>query len=135
MSTSADCPCGSGKAYAQCCQPCHRGDARPPSAEALMRSRYSAFVKQLPDYLLATRHPDQRHQDSLAALQTSFDNTSWLGLTAAFRRGDKEDTLFEKSFFKKEGDQWFYVDGAFDIGRNDPCWCGSGKKYKKCHGK
>jgi preprotein translocase subunit SecA len=21
-----------------------------------------------------------------------------------------------------------------DIGRNDPCWCGSGKKYKKCHG-
>ncbi|TMF61996.1 MAG: preprotein translocase subunit SecA [Chloroflexi bacterium] len=24
---------------------------------------------------------------------------------------------------------------AGKIGRNDPCWCGSGKKYKKCHGR
>jgi preprotein translocase subunit SecA len=27
-----------------------------------------------------------------------------------------------------------HVDPERDIGRNDPCWCGSGKKFKKCHG-
>lgn len=118
-----------------------------------MRSRYSAFVKQLPDYLLATRHPDKKHLDSEAQLRKSFTGTHWLGLrilktekggirdstghvsfAASYRKDDREDTLFERSRFEKIADQWFYADGDFNIGRNDPCWCGSGKKYKKCHG-
>jgi preprotein translocase subunit SecA len=26
------------------------------------------------------------------------------------------------------------TDSEHEVGRNDPCWCGSGKKFKKCHG-
>lgn len=119
-----------------------------------MRSRYCAFVKQLADYLIATRHPDKRHLDSAPQLQQSFANTRWLGLrvlateqgsaqdrtgyvsfAASYLSNDREDTLVERSLFQKEGDQWLYVEGDFKLGRNDPCWCGSGKKYKKCHGR
>lgn len=154
MSTEGNCPCGSDARYEDCCGTFHSGAQNAPTAEALMRSRYCAFVKQLPDYLVATRHPEKRHLDSAAQLEQSFANTHWLGLkvlatdkgsaqdnrghvsfAATYRNGDKEDTLFERSFFKKEGDRWFYVEGDSNIGRNDPCWCGSGKKYKKCHGR
>lgn len=118
-----------------------------------MRSRYCAFVNKLADYLVATRHPSKRHLDSVAQLQQSFANTVWTGLkvlttekgtakdnsgyvsfVAFYKEANKEDTLFERSLFKKEGDQWYYVEGDFNMGRNDPCWCGSGKKFKKCHG-
>lgn len=119
-----------------------------------MRSRYSAFVKKQGNYLIETRHPTKRSLDSLAQLQQTFANTQWTGLkvlstekglaadnsghvsfAASFVEQDNEDTLYERSLFKKEGDQWYYVEGDFNLGRNDPCWCGSGKKFKKCHGK
>lgn len=119
-----------------------------------MRSRYCAFVNKLGDYLMATRHPSKRHLDSLAQLQQTFAETAWTGLdilttelggaddqqgyvsfAAHYQTGANNDTLYERSFFKKEGDQWFYVEANFDVGRNDPCWCGSGKKFKKCHGR
>lgn len=118
-----------------------------------MRSRYSAFVKKLGDYLIATRHPSKRHLDSLSQLQQIFKDTYWLGLTilttekgsatdtlgyvsfsANYRDNNKEDVLYERSLFQKDAAQWFYVEGDFNQGRNDPCWCGSGKKFKKCHG-
>lgn len=118
-----------------------------------MRSRYSAFVYHLGDYLLKTRHPSKRHLDSLEQLQQSFKNTQWLGLkilskeqgtetdttgyvsfAARYKDDHQEDVLYERSLFKKEADQWYYVEGNFNLGRNDPCWCGSGKKFKKCHG-
>lgn len=70
-----DCPCGSGLRYANCCQPLHHGQAAN-SAEALMRSRYSAYVLHLKPYLLATWHPDTRPD----TLDLSQDNTKWLGL-------------------------------------------------------
>ena len=56
------CPCGSGAPYADCCGRWHAGPLhlQAPSAEALMRSRYSAFVLARPDYLLATWHPSTR---------------------------------------------------------------------------
>ncbi len=157
MSTEELCPCGSGNPYSGCCEPLHQGHSKPVTAEALMRSRYAAFVKQLSDYLINTRHPDKRHLDSPLQLTETFRNTRWLGLSilnkekgedtdttgyvsfaARYQDSQGENTLYERSLFRKEGDQWFYVEGDLNknsIGRNDPCWCGSGKKFKKCHGK
>ena len=161
MSTDELCPCGSGNLYSRCCEPLHLGHRKAATAEALMRSRYTAFVKKLTDYLISTRHPDQRHLDSPLQLAETFRHTRWLGLTilgkekgeatdttgyvsfaARYQDTQGENTLHERSLFRKEGDQWFYVEGDvegdvkadFKIGRNDPCWCGSGKKFKKCHG-
>ena len=118
-----------------------------------MRSRYCAFVKKLADYLIFTRHPSKRNLDSQSQLQQSFNQTIWTGLkilttekgstndnrgyvsfAASYTESNKEDTLFERSLFKKENGQWYYVEGDFNMGRNDPCWCGSDKKFKKCHG-
>ncbi len=122
-----------------------------------MRSRYSAFVRQQTDYLVNTLHPDKRHPHEAQALQRSFQDTQWQGLAIVHQeQGQASDTtgvvefvatyrgpqglgrLHERSRFVKEADQWLYLDG--DImqsptpGRNEPCWCGSGKKFKKCHG-
>src|SRR5512139_1238531 len=72
------CPCGSGNAYERCCGRYHAGPAhlRAPSPEALMRSRYSAYVLGLTDYLLATWHPSTRP----AALEPWDASLKWLGL-------------------------------------------------------
>ena len=159
MSTNNGCPCGTGKIYSDCCQPYHLQQSLPETAEQLMRSSYSAFVMKLGDYLLYTRHPSMRHLDSLQQLQESFKNTTWTGLKILSReQGSTKDnsgyvsfaasyqdtgtsgstndnTLVERSRFKKEGRQWYYVEADFNMGRNDFCWCGSGKKFKKCHGR
>ncbi|MCU1437526.1 MAG: motif domain protein, partial [Naasia sp.] len=58
-SDAPDCPCGSGQPYAECCEPLHLG-AAAATAEALMRSRYSAFALGLPDYVRSTWHPSTR---------------------------------------------------------------------------
>lgn len=71
-----ECPCGSGKAYAQCCQRYHNGEAAP-NAEALMRSRYAAFVLELEPYLLATWHADSR-PDQLDLQEPP--KPKWIGL-------------------------------------------------------
>lgn len=154
MSTNETCPCGSGQPYTACCEPLHQGNTLAATAEALMRSRYSAFVRKHSEYLINTRHPDKRHMDTAVQLEASFRGTNWLGLTvlktekgqaeddaghvtfaARYDDGQGENTLFERSLFRKQGGRWFYVEGDFNIGRNVPCWCGSGKKFKKCHGK
>ncbi|WP_020182232.1 YchJ family protein [Methylotenera sp. 1P/1] len=70
-----DCPCGSAKAYASCCQPLHHGQAAK-SAEALMRSRYAAYVLHLENYLLATWHSSTRPD----SLDLAHDDIKWLGL-------------------------------------------------------
>ena len=68
------CPCGSGKPFAICCEPII-GGATAPSAEALMRSRYSAYVRGFWDYLHESWHPDTRPS------KVSPTTTDWLGLT------------------------------------------------------
>ncbi|MGM0593842.1 MAG: YchJ family protein [Pseudomonadota bacterium] len=150
MSPSS-CPCGSAQAYAQCCGPLHRG-AAAQTAEALMRSRYSAFVLGLSDYLLSTWHAETRP----AHLDLTADDTVWLGLQIlATHQGEPGDSrgevefvarfqggqLHERSRFLNEGGQWFYVDGEIrppvaetKVGRNAPCPCGSGRKFKRCCG-
>lgn len=142
-----DCPCGSSLTYAVCCGNCHRGQ---PAAtpEALMRSRYSGFVLGLADYLLATWHPDTRPATldlsespdwaSLRILDTTdCGDTGRVHFQAIYRAGKGWACLEEHSEFVKEGGRWYYLRGEtsekdMKPGRNEPCPCGSGKKYKAC---
>ncbi|MGO3891663.1 MAG: YchJ family protein [Paenalcaligenes sp.] len=122
------CPCGTGKRYEQCCSRWHQGSEylQAPDAEQLMRSRYSAFVLRLPQYLLATWHPSTRPTE----LELDDRFTKWVALeihhahqhddthadvsfTARYKENGKAGRLREISHFLKEQEQWFYVDGQF----------------------
>ncbi|MFE4106924.1 YchJ family protein [Almyronema epifaneia] len=157
VTSGLPCACSSGKAYAVCCEPYLLRQAEPPTAEALMRSRYTAYCRGKIDYLVATRHPRQRRFDDRLTLSQSIKNTTWLGLTiletcqgqpaadldyvefVAIYKGDEVGQLHEKSKFVKHQGRWFYWAGKLlpplAPKRNEPCWCGSGKKFKQCHGK
>jgi SEC-C motif domain protein len=120
------CPCGSGLSLDKCCGPHLDGTAAAPTAEALMRSRYSAYVLLREDYLLATWHPSTRP----AELGLAHDAPSkWLGLDV--RRHEQTDAdhaivefvarhkidgrahrLHEISRFVREVGKWYYIDGA-----------------------
>ena len=128
------CPCGRTDArarpmtYDACCgRYLDHWDEQPaPDAESLMRSRYSAFVLQRADYLLATWHAPQRPPS------VDFDpGARWLGLEVRAARATGDDTaevefvarhriagravrLHERSRFVREGGRWFYVDGVFE---------------------
>ncbi|BBI98581.1 UPF0225 protein [Ferrigenium kumadai] len=118
------CPCGSPD-YAACCGRYH-GGTPAPDAEALMRSRYSAYVLKLEPYLLATWHPSTRP----AALDLAADDAKWLGLevnnhspqdaehatvefVARYKIGGRAHRLHEISRFVREVGRWYYVDGTF----------------------
>lgn len=159
------CPCGSGRAYEECCEPYIEGREAAPTAEALMRSRYTAHALHKFDYLNETVHPDLRDETDQADMQQWSEAVEWTGLEIlSTRKGTEDDdtgevsfeahyavrgmpqTLREDAFFRREDNRWFYVDGNVygqepyrretpKIGRNEPCPCGSGKKYKKCCGR
>lgn len=115
-----------------------------------MRSRYSAFVLDLPDYLLATWHPSTRPATLEADPATTWKRLEVLEsgeegdrgrvhFRATFREGRRWAVLEEHSRFVREDGQWFYLDGDPVIqrlkpGRNVPCPCGSGRKFKACCG-
>ena len=146
------CPCKSKQTYQSCCQPLHTNKIIASRAEQLMRSRYSAFVVNDIDYLIATSHPRKREDDDELILKKTIAETQWLGLKvikhfqnnnsatvefSAFYQGDSTiEQLHEKSRFLYENKHWFYLDGevlpAIKLSRNDLCFCGSGKKVKKC---
>lgn len=147
------CPCGSAIEYSLCCQRYLSGGELAPSPAHLMRSRYCAFVKKDADYLVRTWHPTCQASAFRDDIQNGFARTEWLGLTVfateagrspnegfvsfvvRFRENSKNGAIIERSRFLKENGQWYYIDGARPlIGRNDPCPCGSGKKFKKCCG-
>lgn len=158
------CPCGSGKQYDQCCAPLINGAREAGTAESLMRSRYSAYVKVEMDHIFNTTHKDQRGQfnrkeseawarktdwHSLEIRRTEAggadDNSGWVEFIARYRNKGKMALHHEVAEFRKEEGQWYFYDGrapvyeqvvreGAKIGRNDPCPCGSGKKYKKCCG-
>ena len=126
MKPGEPCPCGSGALYGACCAPCHAGERSAPTAEALMRSRYAAYVLQLADYLLATWHVSTRPQ----TLDLSADPCKWLGLevrthrltgecqaevefVARYRVAGRGHRLHELSRFVLEDSRWFYVDGDY----------------------
>jgi SEC-C motif-containing protein len=122
---AAACPCGSGRDYARCCAPWHAG-APAPDAAALMRSRYSAYVRRDEAYLLATWHASTRP----AALGLHDGPApTWLGLelrrqhatgpdqaTVEFVArhrvgGGRAVRLHEISRFVREDGRWYYLDG------------------------
>lgn len=126
MSDTKDCPCGSGRPYLACCGRWHAGPQhlQAPDAEALMRSRYSAYVLGLTDYLLDTWHASTRP----ASLASNEPGLKWLGLevkrhlpqdadhawvefVARSKLGGRAHRLHETSRFVREGGRWYYVDG------------------------
>ncbi|MBB3190713.1 YchJ family protein [Halomonas cerina] len=143
------CPCGSGRPLADCCARHHAGEPAP-TPEALMRSRYSAFVLDLTDYLLATWHASTRPAELAANGATDWKRLEvlesgeegergWVHFRATFREGRRWAVLEESSRFVREGGGWFYLDGNPAVhrvkpGRNAPCPCGSGRKFKTCCG-
>lgn len=149
------CPCGSESEFIQCCQPVISGVRPAATPEALMRSRYSAYVTQNADYLIASWHPDCEANAFSDALKEGFASTHWLGLrviatqagknadegfvefSALYQDGDNPQkvSIHERSRFLRLNERWYYIDGIKpQLGRNDLCHCGSGKKYKKCCG-
>lgn len=161
----SDCPCGSGVEFEACCEPYLKGTAKAPTAEALMRSRYTAYAKGEVNYLVETIHPSKRHTVNEEDIKAWSTRSVWHGLEilstqaggagdeegivefiAHYSQGDNQVDHHETSSFRKENGIWYFVDGKIaghdpyvrkepKIGRNDPCPCGSGKKYKKCCGK
>lgn len=155
------CPCGSEKKYESCCDPFLSKKKDPETAEEMMRSRYSAFVANNIDYIMDTHHPEKLNEIDRDAIQAWSENSIWEGLevhnvdnggksdeegsvefTARYIQDGKKHNHHEFSLFKKHDGKWFFYDVQKSqpikheekIGRNDPCPCGSGKKYKKCHG-
>lgn len=156
------CPCCSGKDYKVCCEPIIlNGSAN--SALTLMRSRYSAYATCQAEYLLNTTHPKTRIESSISEIENWAKENTWTKLEIISSEngsvGDFEGTVefkahftdlngqkqihHESSIFLKENGQWFYLEGIANpqkshisnkVSRNDPCPCGSGKKFKKCCG-
>jgi len=116
------CPCGLGEDYESCCGRLHAG-AHAPTAESLMRSRYSAFALGDAGYLLRTWHPSRRPQTlsldpalqwtRLAVLDTRdgglFDTTGTVQFRAMYLRQGKRGVLAETSRFVRQGRHWSYL--------------------------
>lgn len=159
------CPCGSELNYSLCCEPLILGNSKADSAEALLRSRYTAHCKRAIDYLGTTVLPSQLKRHDPEAVRQWAESTEWNHIDILQQKkveGDPEITWIEfKAFYKKFGDLkehhelakfvkqdglWYFDDQQDDrreperreepkIGRNDPCLCNSGMKYKKCCGR
>jgi len=159
------CPCTSGQTFAACCGPIIAGERPAPTAEALMRSRYSAFAAQAIDYLEDSLLPGTRGDFDRQSVADWARTSEWTGLdilsteaggendregmvefAARFRLEGEDRVHHERARFAKKDGRWYYVEGRVGkpqqtivregpkLGRNDPCSCGSGKKYKKCCG-
>lgn len=122
------CPCGSAQPYAQCCGLVHAGGVAI-TAEALMRSRYSAYVLGDADYLLRTWHPDTRPDRleiepavrwlglEVRAAQATGEQAATVEFIARCRHGGAAAVrLHEVSRFVREEGCWYYLDGAFPSG-------------------
>jgi len=133
-SVNNQCPCGSGKPFRFCCEPAIEGHKPAKTAEALMRSRYSAFSLGAIDYLIQTTAPEKRFPDDAELLQEQCKATIWTGLDilgatrgsaqdqtgtvefeAHFESGEQHGTLREHSNFRRDNDRWYYVDGDVEV--------------------
>lgn len=155
------CPCQSGQSFEACCGPILAG-APAPTALALMRSRYTAYARGDVVHLARTLAPEHRAGFDTADVSAGMKTTRWLGLeildteaggtddstgivefVARFQAQGQTHALHERSRFRRDGgdNRWVYVDGETALqpvkkpGRNDPCPCGSGKKFKQCCGR
>lgn len=159
------CPCGSENAYSECCEPIIKDTRKAQTAVELMRARFSAYSKVETDFLLTSLHPDRRENHDQKETRNWAAKSQWDRLeiihTEEGQENDTKGTVefiayysvkgertrhHEVATFVKENDEWFFDDGEGvmpqqvvrsvpKVGRNDPCPCNSGKKYKKCCGK
>jgi SEC-C motif domain protein len=146
------CPCCSDKLFADCCQPVIEDHSNAKTAEQLMRSRYTAFTLANNQYLMDSWAQETRPKEIYAEEESiqwlnlevekcekgsSGDEDGYVTFTARFLSSGHLCRLHEKSSFIKDGGLWYYLDGETEsdtekVGRNAPCPCGSGKKYKRC---
>ena len=155
-----NCLCGSELPYSACCQLYHQGTKTAPTALILMRSRFTAYAMQDSAYLLKTWDKNKRPNN----IDFSKDEAEWQKLEiVTVKKGAEKDSkgvvefkayfqidgeqriMTEISRFKKINGNWFYLDGlvksiaeanqSSNQGKNTPCACGSGKKFKRCCGK
>ena len=159
------CPCSSGKAYADCCEPIITSKQKAKTAEQLMRSRYSAYALGHVDWIVESQSPDGRqfvdrkateewsrravwHRMEVVEVKdgTADDTEGFVDFKAYYTIGGEDITHHEIASFRKEDGVWYFVDGVEvkprpykrldrKVGANEPCPCGSGKKWKKCCGK
>lgn len=159
-----NCHCGSGKSFDECCKLVIKGKKIPETAEMLMRARYSAFVEKEIDFIMETVSPGHPDNMSREAVKKWADKNDWKKIEIIkVEKGESEDSEgyvefkaystvenvlqahHEKAKFVKIKGKWYFEDGeqvlpeqikreAPKTGRNDPCPCGSGKKFKKCCG-
>lgn len=164
------CACGSQREYSQCCEPIITNKVKAANPEALMRARYTAYVKVEPEFLKNSLAPEVRSDFKESDVREWAKSSEWLGLQIVKASGNSVEFVakyktqgkvlehHEVSTFRKAGEQWFFLDGDSHVheegkghehhapaeikkpivreepktGRNDPCACGSGKKFKKC---
>ena len=155
------CFCGLNEKFENCCGKIISGEKKAATPEELMRARYSAHASQSLQFLVDSVHPDHRKGVSVTELEEWSPLVQWTGLeihsatlgetedegfvsfTAKFSVNNMEEEMRENSIFTKYNGEWVYVDGEVEgeepfvreekkVGRNDPCPCGSGKKFKKC---
>lgn len=157
------CPCGSDQEYSECCEPFIKGSKTVSTPLELLRSRYTAHVKCEIDYIIDTVDPEKRENHDPRVIKKWAKESQWEGLEilniSPTTNADTEGTIefiaryrekLKKTehheiakFLKKEG-KWYFHDSVLPFkqvinkepktGRNDPCPCRSGKKYKKCCG-
>ena len=158
-----NCPCGSGNELEVCCKPFISGAKKAPTAESLMRARYTAYTLVEVDFILKSHDSKTRDEISKEETKAWAESSQWLGLEvvnvvngleddkagvvefkANYKTGGVKYTHHEEAKFVKKRGAWYFEDSKIinkpikregaKIGRNDPCICGSGKKYKKCCG-
>ena len=147
------CHCFSGKAYFDCCELVHKGKLTEVSAEQVMRARYTAFCYHNAGYIVSTIHPGRRRFNEAFAMSRAVKKTRWIGLRVIdHQAGDEVSYVEFIAYYIKKGEieqqherskfvfvkgRWFYFGGEelppVKLERNEPCFCGSGKKFKKCH--
>jgi SEC-C motif-containing protein len=155
---SRACPCGSGIAFGACCEPVHSGKRLAATAEELMRARFTAHVVGDFGFLHRTHKPtahlpfvpvSEKPSTQWTRLvvhshsQGRTPDLSYVEFSAYATEDGVEKVLQEKAEFVREGGAWIYTrplregPAPFRVekkkpGRNEPCPCGSGKKYKRC---
>ncbi|MBI4979204.1 MAG: SEC-C domain-containing protein [Spirochaetes bacterium] len=154
------CTCCSNRAYDECCGPIIAGAAGASTAEALFRARYTAFAVRNLDFVDRTHAPEIRDDFNRAEAERLADGCEWQDLqirradetgdtaeveyVVRFRKDGQDITSAAVSRFRRDNGEWFFVNSEMKpmsvprtgpkAGRNDPCPCSSGKKFKHCCG-
>lgn len=158
------CPCGSGRTAGACCLPVIEGTRVAATAEAAMRARYSAYVLGAIDHLVESVHPAHRGGLDRSNIEHWSRDSVWHGLEILATEGGRPDDLtgtvafvatytadnrrqehVERARFDRVDGRWYFTEAEADrpetvrreepkVGRNEPCPCGSGAKYKRCCG-